>query len=290
MPMSIFPDINIRIKQLVLQPDEIVIRELTAFLQINAFAESENDSKLDQQEQIELMHKKRKLVAQFSKLIIHGCFPVSCLLPLVRNYVSHFTDFGDIFNNLLYKCRDVDFVETAETLVTALQEMFEELLETKKQLDPLSDSFNALRDLAKRFASAFGSDYSKNRYAVATIHKSAIDFAFRDFDTTPKGNDKPPKNLFFLEIAIEFSSKLLAQDKAAVMRYLNKTYPEAAPGKGQWEPYKLYIASLTEKRNDFNDDASSVRSFSTVRSDSSHRSTPRGRGRGRGGIRRNVDF
>ena len=64
------------------------------------------------------------------------------------------------------------------------------------------------------------------------------------------------------------------------MRYLNKIYPTAIPLKSQWEPYKLYVASLSEKRDD---DASSVRSFSTIRSDSTHRSsTPRGRGRGRG--------
>ncbi|CAB3397238.1 unnamed protein product [Caenorhabditis bovis] len=267
-------------EQLVLRPNEETVRELIAFLKLNAFS-TEDLTKLDQQEQIELMHKKRKLVSQFSKLIIYGSIPIENLIHLMQNYVTYYTDFGDIFKNLLCKCREVDFVDTSTALLETLKSMFEQLLSSKKALDPLSDSFNALRDLAKRFASALGSDYNKNRYGVAIVHKSSIDFAFEGFDKNVMTADHdPPKNLFFLEIALEFSSKLIPQDKVAVSKYLNKVYPCALPGKGDWEPYKLYVASLADKK-DF-DETSSVRSFSTVRSDSTYRSSvPRGRGRGR---------
>lgn len=38
-------------------------------------------------------------------------------------------------------------------------------------VDPDSDEFESLRDLAKKFALTFGPDPYKNREAIATIHR-----------------------------------------------------------------------------------------------------------------------
>ncbi|KAK6015985.1 hypothetical protein OSTOST_18534 [Ostertagia ostertagi] len=105
-----------------------------------------------------------------------------------------------------------------------------------------------------------------------------------DPNQSRRGSANKPINITFLEVIMEFSPKLIRQDKAAVkflakinpvcsMRYLERHGPPILPSKEPiWEPYLLYRNSLVEKHPD---DASSVRSFSTAY-------TARGRGRGRG--------
>ncbi|CAD6186981.1 unnamed protein product [Caenorhabditis auriculariae] len=274
---------KVNLESLIVRPEDNIIKEIHMFLKLNAFSDdSTTTAKLSQQQQIELMHKKRKLVTQFCKLIIHGVLPIKESTAVLQYYVSNYTDFGDIFKNLLFKCRDLDFKETGLAVAKTLRCVFENLLaEFNGTVDPLSETFIDLRDLAKRFASSFGNDYRKNRYGVAMMHKESIDFAFENYD--PESN-KPPPNLLFLEVAMEFSSKLIAQDKNAIVDYLEKksTLPIQASTKDtEWDAYNLYKNSLKEK--DAMDDTSSVRSFSTV---TSFRSTAsRGRGRGRGSHR-----
>lgn len=199
------------LEPLIWRPNDIVIGDLKVFLKVNVFTHDDLD-RMDQMAKIELMHKMRQLVAQYAKLIIHGALPISDASELMRRYQSHFTDFGDIFKNLLSKCREIHFVETGVMIVDTLKDIYVEM-NREHQTDPLSEPFTAIRDLAKRLAPAFGSDYSKNRYAVSSLHKKAIDFAFEDYN---KETDPQPPNIYFLEIAIEFSGKLLAQDKTAV--------------------------------------------------------------------------
>ncbi|EGT43670.1 CBN-SCC-3 protein [Caenorhabditis brenneri] len=259
------------------RPDINLLANIKNYLSANVF-EATIPEDMEQQERIELMHKQRSLVATFSKLIIHGAMEVREASELIKRYQSHFAEFGDIFKNLLTKCREIDFVETGMMIVEALKSRYTEM-EEAQQRDPLSEPFNACRDLAKRLGPAFGSDYAKNRYAVTSLHKEAIDFAFDEYE---KDIDPIPKNIFFLEIAIDFSGKLLQQDKVAVVRYLNKVYSNrVGTSENSWEPYNMYLASLTD-RND--DDNMSVRSGMTVASNATSRSTAsstRGRGRGR---------
>uniref|UniRef100_A0A8R1IMN6 Cohesin subunit SCC3/SA HEAT-repeats domain-containing protein n=1 Tax=Caenorhabditis japonica TaxID=281687 RepID=A0A8R1IMN6_CAEJA len=197
---------------LIWRPDEYVIGNLKVYLKVNVFEVENLEEMANQQERIVMMHKMRQLVAQYAKLVIHGSLPISDACELMRRYQSHFSDFGDIFKNLLSKCREIDFVDTGLMIVETLKILYQEM-EQSRQTDPVSEAFNSIRDLAKRLAPAFGGDYRKNRYAVTSLHKKTIDFAFEGFQ---KENSSEPPNIYFLEIAIEFSNKLLAQDKLAV--------------------------------------------------------------------------
>ncbi|KAF1751846.1 hypothetical protein GCK72_018400 [Caenorhabditis remanei] len=263
---------------LIWRPDDILLGNIKIFLNVNVFEQPEQqDDEANQEKQIEMMHKMRQFVAQYAKLIIHGAMPIIDAAELIKRYQSHFQHFGDIFKSLLTKCRDIDFVDMGVMIVEALKGLFMEMDRSQRE-EPLCDRFNAMRDLAKRLGPLFGSDYAKNRFAVTSLHKKAIDFAFESFDK----KDSMPSNIYFLEIAIEFSGKLLAQDKGAVSRYLNKVYTNRVGTiENVWEPYRLYNLSLTSGADD---DNMSVRSGVTVASVSTVRSaasSTRGRGRGR---------
>uniref|UniRef100_A0A915PG47 SCD domain-containing protein n=1 Tax=Setaria digitata TaxID=48799 RepID=A0A915PG47_9BILA len=222
---------------------------------------------LDQQTQVELMHKRRKILVQFCKLILHGILPIYEACIVLQFYTKFYTDFGDILKTLLTKCRDMDRLSCARAVATALCHHYEEIKRSSEGncIDPNSDDFVSIRDLAKRFSSLFGSDPIKSREALAIIHKDGIVFALRNEEGVSR--DIQHANLSFLEILCEFSSRLLRQDKISVLRYLEKHGETFA----KEEPYMIYKASLQER----NDDVSTIRSLAV-------RGRSRGRGRGRG--------
>ncbi|KJH51333.1 STAG domain protein [Dictyocaulus viviparus] len=264
------------LEPLIVHLDNEFILKMQSFVNDNVFTPLSEDTRLDQQQQVELMHMKRSLLSQYCKMVLHGVFPVGDAAFVLRYYCEFYSDFGDILKQLLYKCRDLNFVACAKAVIRALTDVYESIrMKTgQESVDPLSDDFHQLRDLAKRFAVAFGNDHVKNREAVAVVHRDGIQFALKGFDPSRRANGNKPINITFLEVIIEFSAKLIRQDKAAVMRYLERHGPSALPSSkdSTWEPYLLYRNSLAEKHLD---DVSSVRSFSTAY-------TVRGRGRGRG--------
>ncbi|KAK6015984.1 hypothetical protein OSTOST_18537, partial [Ostertagia ostertagi] len=276
------------LEPLIVRLDNDFIQKMQSFVNDNVFTPPSEDTQLDQQQQVELMHMKRSLLAQYCKMVLHGVFPIRDASFVLRYYCEFYTDFGDILKQLLYKCRDLNFVACAKAVTRSLTDVYESIrMNTGLEfVDPLSDAFHQLRDLAKRFAVAFGNDHIKNREAVAVVHRDGIQFALMGFDPNQsrRGSANKPINITFLEVIMEFSPKLIRQDKAAVkflakinpvcsMRYLERHGPPILPSKEPiWEPYLLYRNSLVEKHPD---DASSVRSFSTAY-------TARGRGRGRG--------
>lgn len=77
------------------------------------------------------------------------------------------------------------------------------------------ENFQALKELAKRFALSFGLDNHKNRDAVAALHREGIHFTFNTVEN-PDDPLGPPPHLPFLEILSEFSNKLIRQDKKTV--------------------------------------------------------------------------
>ncbi|VDK69070.1 unnamed protein product [Litomosoides sigmodontis] len=255
-------------KSLSIELNKDITRALSMFVEDNVFVE-ENDAEraLDQQTQVELMHKRRKILVQFCKLILHGILPIYEACVVLQFYTKFYTDFGDILKTLLTKCRDMDRLSCARAVATALCHHYEEIKRASEGncIDPNSDDFVSIRDLAKRFSNLFGSDPIKSREALAIIHKDGIVFALRNDEGISR--DTQHANLSFLEILCEFSNKLLRQDKISVLRYLEKHGETFA----KEEPYMIYKASLQER----NDEAPVVRGL-TVRGRS------RGRGRGKG--------
>ncbi|OZC07917.1 hypothetical protein X798_05024 [Onchocerca flexuosa] len=280
-------------KSLSIELNKDITRALSMFVEDNVFVE-ENDAErsLDQQTQVELMHKRRKILVQFCKLILHGILPIYEACIVLQFYTKFYTDFGDILKTLLTKCRDIDRLSCARAVATALCHHYEEIKRASEGncIDPNSDDFVSIRDLAKRFSNLFGSDPIKSREALAIIHKDGIVFALKNEDNISRNSQHT--NLGFLEILCEFSGKLLRQDKISVLRYLEK-HGEAFAKE---EPYMIYKASLQVKFKYFllfeifffiifkgiglmgierNDDVSTVRSLAV-------RGRSRGRGRGKG--------
>lgn len=127
--------------------------------------------------------------------------------------------------HLLTRCRDMNRLAMTQAMIRALKDVYEEMKEASAEdyVDPLSEEFTQLRDLAKRFAGQITGEQAKNREAVALIHQTGIYFALGIGSTPQKtgrgrrqqANDET-QSISFLEILIEFSAKLLRQDKAAV--------------------------------------------------------------------------
>lgn len=85
----------------------------------------------------------------------------------------------------------------------------------------------------------------KNREAVTQLHREAILFALTPLENAddPTG---PPPNSAFLEIATEFTNKLLKQDKKVVLNYLDKRVSGGIPSSHgeDFQPLHLYRNSL----------------------------------------------
>ncbi|VDM63612.1 unnamed protein product [Angiostrongylus costaricensis] len=208
------------LEPLIVRLDNDFILKMQSFVNDNVFIPPSEDTQLDQQQQVELMHMKRSLLSQYCKMVLHGVFPVKDAAFVLRYYCEFYSDFGDILKQMLYKCRDLNFVACAKAVTRALTDVYESIRMNTGQefVDPLSDDFHQLRDLAKRFAVAFGNDHIKNREAVAVVHRDGIQFALKGYDPnqTRRGNGSKPLNITFLEVIIEFSAKLIRQDKVAV--------------------------------------------------------------------------
>ena len=86
------------------------------------------------------------------------------------------------------------------------------------------------------------------------MHKDGIDFALQDWPEIDATTDQPltnqpPPNLNFLEILLEFSSKLMRQDRNVVMNYL-KSRVEIGPNPSQiWSQQNQHFVPLMTYKN-----------------------------------------
>jgi cohesin complex subunit SA-1/2 len=230
---------------------------INSFVVDNVFVSQEEESfeNMDQHTQIQLMYKRRNLLGQYCKLIIHGVLPVTDASLVLRHYTKFYNDFGDILKTLLQKCKEMDKVSAAKAAILSLINTYEDLkaISPTQYVDPNSEEFTSLRDLARRFGLSFGPDNVRNRDAVATIHKDGITYAL-DLEEARRARKKntKPQNISFLEVLVEFSPRLVKQDKLAVFHYLEKHSPvtaEQAADDPLWGPYLFYKNSLTVSKN-----------------------------------------
>uniref|UniRef100_A0A915DTL2 Uncharacterized protein n=1 Tax=Ditylenchus dipsaci TaxID=166011 RepID=A0A915DTL2_9BILA len=251
-----FPEHEL-LQSLQVKLDAESTHRINSFVVDNCFVSQEEESfqNMDQHTQIQLMYKRRNLLGQYCKLIIHGVLPVIDASLVLRHYTKFYNDFGDILKHLLQKCKELDKVSAAKAAILALITSYEELraLSASQYVDPNSEEFGSLKDLARRFGLSFGPDNVKNRDAVAMIHKDGISHALdlEEVKRTRKKNTKP-QSLSFLEVLVEFSPRLVRQDKMAVLRYLEKHCPYTPAQVADdplWGSYLLYKNSLNMVRN-----------------------------------------
>uniref|UniRef100_A0AAR2L6J9 SCD domain-containing protein n=1 Tax=Pygocentrus nattereri TaxID=42514 RepID=A0AAR2L6J9_PYGNA len=239
------------LQPLVFHPDSVLQNELLNFVLDHVFIEQDEENQSvdgdeeDEANKIEALHKRRNLLAAFSKLIIYDIVDMSAAADIFKHYMKYYNDYGDIIKETLSKTRQMDKILCAKTLILSLQQLFNELIQDQgPNLDRTSAHVSGLKELARRFALTFGLDQIKTREAVATLHKDGIEFAFRF--PNPKRPDCPPPNLAFLEVLCEFSSKLLRQDKKTVHSYLEKFLTEQMCERRDdvWLPLISYRNSL----------------------------------------------
>ncbi|XP_071390706.1 cohesin subunit SA-1a isoform X2 [Centroberyx affinis] len=239
------------LQPLVFNPDGTLQNELLNFVLDHVFIDQDDESQSmegdeeDEANKIEALHKRRNLLAAFSKLIIYDIVDMPAAADIFKHYMKYYNDYGDIIKETLSKTRQTDKILCAKTLILSLQQLFNELLQDQgPNLDRTSSHVSGIKELARRFALTFGLDQIKTREAVATLHKDGIEFAFKY--QNPRGSEFPPINLAFLEVLSEFSSKLLRQDKKTVHSYLEKFMSEAMSERREdvWLPLISYRNSL----------------------------------------------
>ncbi|XP_033884743.1 cohesin subunit SA-1-like [Acipenser ruthenus] len=239
------------LQSLVFNPDNPLQNELLNFVMDHVFIDQDDENQSmegdeeDEANKIEALHKRRNLLAAFSKLIIYDIVDMHAAADIFKHYMKYYNDYGDIIKETLSKTRQTDKIQCAKTLILSLQQLFNELIQEQgPNLDRTSSHVSGIKELARRFALTFGLDQIKTREAVATLHKDGIEFAFKY--QNPKGPEFPPPNLAFLEVLSEFSSKLLRQDKKTVHSYLEKFMSEQMMERREdvWLPLISYRNSL----------------------------------------------
>uniref|UniRef100_A0A8C1RPJ3 Cohesin subunit SA n=1 Tax=Cyprinus carpio TaxID=7962 RepID=A0A8C1RPJ3_CYPCA len=239
------------LQPLVFNPDSTLQNELLNFILDHVFIDQDDENQSmegdeeDEANKIEALHKRRNLLAAFSKLIIYDIVDMPAAADIFKHYMKYYNDYGDIIKETLSKTRQTDKILCAKTLILSLQQLFNELIQDQgPNLDRTSSHVSGIKELARRFALTFGLDQIKTREAVATLHKDGIEFAFKY--QNPKGPEYPPPNLAFLEVLCEFSSKLLRQDKKTVHSYLENFMTEQMMERREdiWLPLISYRNSL----------------------------------------------
>ena len=58
-------------------------------------------------------------------MVIHGVFKIVDASVILAKYSDYYSDYGDIMKQLLYRCRDLDFVGCAKAVVKALCDAYD---------------------------------------------------------------------------------------------------------------------------------------------------------------------
>ncbi|CAI9736491.1 cohesin subunit SA-1 isoform X1 [Octopus vulgaris] len=238
---------NALLKALIYEPDKNLQAQLCGFLSEKVFVE-DDDEEMDENVKIEELHKKRNFLAAFCKLVVYNITSIRTAADMFKHYMKFYNDYGDIIKATLSKAREINKVATAKTLAFSLTQLFKEVQAEQPVIDRSSDSFQAIKELARRFSLSFGLDQVKNREAVAAMHKEGILFSLTPVSNAADPKGMPP-NLSFLEILCEFTNKLMKQDKKTVLNYLDKHLPMGVPtdrSDNESQPLIAYRNSLVQ--------------------------------------------
>jgi cohesin complex subunit SA-1/2 len=249
-------------KSLILECSTNDIYMLSVYVMNNVFTQEALNEKPDTAENIEKLHKRRSILAAFCKLICYNCIPIKFAAEIFRGYAKYAMSYGDITKQLLSTCREISKVNTAKTIALALQREYNEAVMNQSQqnandsilnakIDRFTPEFVALKELARKFILSFGPDAGvKSREAIVAIHNEAIAYSNQvtGDQVQPKTANQAPPNLPFLEVIIEFSSRLNHTDKKNVLTELDRLYAKRANKleENNWEPYYNYRRSLME--------------------------------------------
>ncbi|XP_033127030.1 cohesin subunit SA-2-like isoform X1 [Anneissia japonica] len=225
---------------------------ISDFIQEEVFVEEDDDDDDDDGDdshKIEVLHKRRNLLASFCKLIVFNIIDMRNAAGIFKHYMKYYNDYGDIIKLTLAKSREINKISCARTLGLSLSQLFNEM---KSEIGYADESrsiaqMNAIKELARRFSLTFGLDQIKTRDAVAALHREGIVFSLTPIEDrqNPGG---PPPNIGYLDILSEFTAKLMKQDKKTVLAYLDKQLKsEMLEQTGdEWSALRAYRNSLMQ--------------------------------------------
>ncbi|KAI1710149.1 STAG domain-containing protein [Ditylenchus destructor] len=244
-------------KTLPIKLNSAFTEKISGFLRDNVFEEEESFNQMDLDQQTDVLDKRRIYVAYFCKLILHGVMPLVDASLVLRHYNKFSHHFDDLLKLLFQKCREIDRVAAAKTVILTLISLYDEMkdISTQGYVNPASEEFTELRAVAKKFALSFGPDIARNREAIVMIHKDGIGHAFDvEAQRRLKIKNPQPSSVSFLDVLVDFSPKLAGQDKNVILHYLEKhcpvkPEPPSPEDDSFWQPYWNYRNSLTKKKN-----------------------------------------
>ncbi|XP_072033672.1 cohesin subunit SA-1-like isoform X2 [Amphiura filiformis] len=243
--------INPMLSPLVYVPSENMQNMLSDFVQEHVFIEEEeedDEEEADDSHKIEILHKRRNLLAAFCKLIVFNIIEMKNAAGIFKHYMKYYNDYGDIIKMTLAKSREINKISCARTLGLSLTQLFKDMKSEEGYDEARTQSqLNAIKELARRFSLTFGLDQIKTRDAVAALHKEGILFGLTPIED-PNNPDGPPPNLGYLEILSEFTAKLMKQDKKVVLGFLDKHLKEGMTEKDEdvWNALRGYRNGLQQ--------------------------------------------
>ncbi|XP_073510897.1 cohesin subunit SA-3 [Phyllobates terribilis] len=225
--------------------------EMAGFLVDHVFTNSEDEDSDDESNKIHRLHERRVLLAGYCKMVLYNALELRCASEVFKYYVKYYTDYGDIIKETLNRSRRISKEESTRTILLCLTQAYTVLsLEDDSSDRRFSRTFMEIRDLARRFSLLLGPDQIRNRQDIVLLHKEGIRFSLR---ASPDARWSP-QNLLFLDVLSEFSPKLLTQDKAVLLHYLEETCQKCVPSGKQpgaseegdyiWAPLYAYKKSL----------------------------------------------
>jgi len=207
---------------------------------MNGAAKNTTESRADKNQDL---LKRRKFLAAYCKLFAWKWIDMVHGAEVLMHYLKCYQDYGDIIKEAISKTRNIDQTTSAHTLVTALQKMYKNLLNSNDGvLDKSSPDFAQLKELARRFALTFGLDTNRTRDAVSELHKWGIEFALKVYP-----GENLPRYMSFLDVLTEFSTKLIKQDRPLIVGHLKRRLPQGVEPQEEeeyWTPFVTYRNTL----------------------------------------------
>nr|XP_039258564.1 cohesin subunit SA-2-like isoform X1 [Styela clava] len=241
------------LRPLVQRPSDTVQHLLIDFVNTYVFIVHEDDD--DDEEdtaKIDALHHRRLLLAAICKLFVFNMIELRLAASVFQQYIRFYPDYGDIIKETISRARHANKMACAHTLALSIMSLYRETIRMQGgSLDQSSQEYGHLKELARRLSLTFGLDQVKTRDAVAALHKEGILFALKKSDDHYNEN-YPPENLSFLLILVEFSSKLMRQDRKTVVNYLDKHIkPHMLKQQtAGWIPLVTYRNSLIQGSDD----------------------------------------
>uniref|UniRef100_A0ABM0MT92 Cohesin subunit SA-2-like n=1 Tax=Saccoglossus kowalevskii TaxID=10224 RepID=A0ABM0MT92_SACKO len=114
------------LSSLIYTPDRDLQDNVTSFITENIFVEEDDahhDDEEDDSAKIEMLHKRRNLLACFCKLIVFNIIEMKAAASVFKHYMKYYNDYGDIIKMTLAKSREINKVDCARTLGLSLTQV-----------------------------------------------------------------------------------------------------------------------------------------------------------------------